>query len=267
MFGNVLNLRHLANQIGTDRPFYGLQARGLYGGDQPHETFEELARDYLVEVRLVQPRGPYFIGGFSGGGIAAIEMARQLREAGEEVALLVLLDTPLPQGELLSTADKIEMHVQNLRRRGAGYLGDWAKSRLDWELRRWRRRGESPAEAQQGAFHSQVIEAAFYRAIARYRVRHHEGTITLFRPKLNPIHVFGPDRQINKDKRFIYHDNGWGRFCDHVDVYEVPGDHDGMVLEPNVRVLAARLRASILEAEQRQQPSNVVPLNARDAAE
>ena len=47
----------------------------------------------------------------------------------------------------------------------------------------------------------------------------------------------------------IYHDNGWGPFVDNVDVFEVPGDHDSMVLEPNVRVLAARLRACIEDAE------------------
>jgi hypothetical protein len=40
MFGNVLNLRHLARLLGTDRPFYGLQARGLYGDQAPHDTFE-----------------------------------------------------------------------------------------------------------------------------------------------------------------------------------------------------------------------------------
>ena len=43
MFGNVLNLRHLAHQIGADRPFYGVQARGLYGGEVPHEDFVEMA--------------------------------------------------------------------------------------------------------------------------------------------------------------------------------------------------------------------------------
>lgn len=94
MFGNVLNLRHLAHQIGTNRPFYGLQARGLYGGEAPHDSFEDMARDYLAEVRLVQPHGPYLLGGFSGGGIAALEMAQQLRRAGEEVALLVMLTRP-----------------------------------------------------------------------------------------------------------------------------------------------------------------------------
>jgi thioesterase domain-containing protein len=61
--------------------------------------------------------------------------------------------------------------------------------------------------------------------------------------------VFGPDRQINVDKRFIYHDNGWAPFCDRVDVFEVPGTHDSMVLEPNVRVLASRIRGEIEAAE------------------
>ncbi|HEX2679345.1 MAG TPA: SDR family NAD(P)-dependent oxidoreductase, partial [Polyangiales bacterium] len=78
MFGNVINLRHLAGLIGEDRPFHGVQARGLLGNEDPHETFEEMARDYLAELRAVQPHGPYLLGGFSGGGIAAYEMARQL---------------------------------------------------------------------------------------------------------------------------------------------------------------------------------------------
>ena len=50
MFGNVLNLRHLAHLLGEDRPFYALQARGLYGDAEPHETFEEMATDYLAEI-------------------------------------------------------------------------------------------------------------------------------------------------------------------------------------------------------------------------
>ncbi len=56
----------------------------------------EAAADYIAELRQVQPHGPYLLGGFSGGGLTAWEMAQQLEAAGEEVALLVLLDTPLP---------------------------------------------------------------------------------------------------------------------------------------------------------------------------
>jgi hypothetical protein len=47
----------------------------------------------------------------------------------------------------------------------------------------------------------------------------------------------------------VFHDNGWGQHVPGIDVYEVPGTHDSMVLEPNVRVMAARLRSCILEAE------------------
>ena len=249
MFGNVLNLRHLANQIGGDRPFYGVQARGVYGGDEPHETFEEMATDYLHEIRTVQPHGPYLLGGFSGGGIAALEMARQLREAGEETILLVMLDTPLPQGPELTSQDKVQMHLQNLKREGVGYPVDWVKGRLAWREVARRRKLGIVDESAEGELHSSEIEAAFYRAIARYQVRHHPGTISLFRPKLDPTHVFGPDRMINRDKRFIYADNGWTPHCDRVDVYEMPGDHDSMVLEPNVRVLAARMREQIIAAE------------------
>ncbi|MFD2843725.1 phosphopantetheine-binding protein [Paracoccus cavernae] len=68
MFGNIMNLRQLAQRVGPDRHFYGLQARGLFGDDKPHESFIDAARDYLVEIRQVQPHGPYLLGGFSGGG-------------------------------------------------------------------------------------------------------------------------------------------------------------------------------------------------------
>jgi hypothetical protein len=62
--------------------------------------------------------------------------------------------------------------------------------------------------------------------------------------------VFGPGQAINKDRRRIYHDNGWSRYSDSVEVFESPGNHDSMVLEPNVRILAARLRPALNDAEQ-----------------
>ena len=73
--------------------------------------------------------------------------------------------------------------------------------------------------------------------------------IALFRPRLRPTHQLGPGRAINADRRRIYHDNGWAPFVRRVEVFEMPGDHDSMVLEPNVRVLAARIRDSLDSAE------------------
>ena len=69
MFGNVLNLRHLAHLLGNDRPFYGLQARGLFGDAAPHTTIEEAAADCLAEIRQVQPsRAPTFWAAFRAAG-------------------------------------------------------------------------------------------------------------------------------------------------------------------------------------------------------
>jgi thioesterase domain-containing protein len=245
MFGNVLNLRHLAHLVGADRPFYGVQARGLFGGDVPHEDFVEMATDYLKEVRSVQPHGPYLLGGFSGGGITAFEMAQQLRAEGEEVGLLVLLDTATAFNPPLRVTERVHIQLDNVRDRGPAYIRDWAVNRVQWEREKRRRRGDGDAETSDGALHSTAIEAAFYRALERYDTKPYDGVITLYRPALSPLHVFGPDRQINIDRRFIYDDNGWGPFCQRIDVTEVPGDHSGMVLEPNVRVLAGHLRAQL----------------------
>ena len=79
MFGNVLNLRHLAMHLGEDRSVFAIQAAGLRADEAPHRRFEDMAQAYLAEIRQVRPHGPYLLGGFSGGGITAYEMAHQLR--------------------------------------------------------------------------------------------------------------------------------------------------------------------------------------------
>jgi acyl transferase domain-containing protein/thioesterase domain-containing protein len=252
MFGNVLNLRHLAHLIGSDRPFYGLQARGLYGDHQPHETFEEMARDYLVEVRSVQPHGPYLLGGFSGGGITALEMAQQLHAAGEDVALLVFLDTPLPKAPPLSSVDKATIHLQRLVRGGPAYVTRWAQSRVRWELERFRERrdGAPVDESSSASFHSKTIEAAFRRSLDRYELAHYSGQVHLFRPKLDEAHRLPGNRVASSARELIWPDNGWTAHVDRLQVFEVPGNHDSMVLEPNVRVIAARLKRCIAKVEE-----------------
>ncbi|MFK7739276.1 MAG: beta-ketoacyl synthase N-terminal-like domain-containing protein [Planctomycetota bacterium] len=255
MFGNVLNLRHLAQLVGEDRPFYGLQARGLFGDMEPHETFEEAARDYLEEVRQLQPHGPYLLGGFSGGGITAYEMARQLREAGEEVSMLVLLDTPLPTRSEVSRQDRLRIHAQRMRRDGPGYLWQWVRSRAAWELGKLRRRVGSSAEEQVPAtFHSQVIEQAFRRQLGRYQMVEQPLRTWLFRPALDKRYKLakgehGSERFANEARELVLPDNGWTPFVGDLTVVETPGDHDSMVLEPNVRSLASVLRQAITEIE------------------
>ncbi len=95
--GNVLSFRDLAHELPADRPFYGLQSLGLEGDAEPLTSIEQIATTFLEQVREVQPRGPYHFIGACMGGVVAYEMAQQLRAAGEDVALLGLLETWPPE--------------------------------------------------------------------------------------------------------------------------------------------------------------------------
>jgi thioesterase domain-containing protein len=65
-----------------------MQSQGLDGAMPPLATIEEMAALYVSEMKRMQPRGPYLIGGYCSGGTVSIEMAQQLRAQGDEVALL-----------------------------------------------------------------------------------------------------------------------------------------------------------------------------------
>lgn len=246
MFGNVLNLRHLAQLAGADRPFYGLQARGLFGDIEPHASFDAAARDYIEELRSVQPCGPYLLGGFSGGGLAAYEMARQLRSQGQEVSRLVLLDTPLPWKGVVDRADRLKIQWQRLRRQGPVYIARWFKNRVAWEFGKLRDRfGAGEVVKEPATFHSKAVEAAFRAALVEYEVGSLDVPTWLFRPALDTTYDLGGGRYANKDRELVLPDNGWSQFLAELHVVETPGDHDGMVLEPNVRSLAALLREAL----------------------
>ena len=246
MFGNVLNLRHLAAHLGDDQPVYALQARGLHGDDKPHNRFEDMARDYLEEIRQLQPEGPYYLGGFSGGGITAYEMAQQLRAQGEEIGIIILLDTPTARVPTATRLDRLQIHAIHLKEQGLKYPLNWMKNRWAWEMRRFQPddREVTPAE-----FRSEEIEACFYEACATYEHKPYPGRLTLFRPALRERYVLGPDRVLNEDRQYVDHNNHWPQYVEGVDVHLVPGDHDSMVLEPHVRVLASEMKACLAEAQ------------------
>lgn len=251
MFGNVMNLRQLAQRLGADRKFYGLQARGLLGDDKPHGSFEEAARDYIAELREVQPHGPYLLGGFSGGGLTAYEMARQLRAAGEEVAMLVMLDTPMPLREPLSGKDRKLIRLGELREGGVGFLRQWLRDRIGYEISRRKKAQalESGVSAGEGAFHDLEIEAAFISWLPGMRITPWDGPVAMFRPPLDRRWKVSGGRYVTTGREYLLEDNGWTPFMPQLQVIEVPGTHDSMVLEPNVRRMASVLRDLLREAD------------------
>ncbi|HEX8091267.1 MAG TPA: amino acid adenylation domain-containing protein, partial [Blastocatellia bacterium] len=95
--GNVFCYVGLARRLGNRRPFYAFRARGLDEGQTPLSTVEEMADSYIEAMRAAQPEGPYFLGGWSFGGVVAYEMARKLQALGQDVARLILIDTSAPR--------------------------------------------------------------------------------------------------------------------------------------------------------------------------
>ncbi|MER5556990.1 amino acid adenylation domain-containing protein [Streptomyces sp. NPDC002506] len=112
----------LLSHLGPDRPLYGVQARSLTEPDFMPGTMEELAADYVREMRTVQPHGPYHLLGWSFGGMVAHAMATRLREEGEEVGLLVLLDTYVRgEGSPQEAPEAGEQQIFGLLLDAAGY--------------------------------------------------------------------------------------------------------------------------------------------------
>jgi thioesterase domain-containing protein/acyl carrier protein len=92
--GEGLSWRYagLLNYLPPDYPVYGLQSRSLTDMSSLPATIEEMAEDYLGQIREVQPTGPYYLLGWSFGGLIAQAIATRIQEQGEEVALLAVLD-------------------------------------------------------------------------------------------------------------------------------------------------------------------------------
>ncbi|HVG06916.1 MAG TPA: amino acid adenylation domain-containing protein [Thermoanaerobaculia bacterium] len=251
--GDVLCFFPLARRMGPDQPFFGFQARGLEDDAEPFATLEAMAAHYVSEMRRVQPAGPYRLGGWSFGGLAAYEMARQLSEQGEEVTLLAVLDTApgVPPEEpaepsvfedddtpwlvtiaeyvrglrgadlriteeqlaRLSSEERLRVFVDRLRAAGIVHAGEDGLAQLRRLLRVFKTNA---------------------RAFRSYRPRPYPGPIALFRAAGTG---FDPS---------LCHDLGWGRFTPSpVEVHEFPGDHISMMAEPDVAVLAERLRACL----------------------
>jgi thioesterase domain-containing protein/aryl carrier-like protein len=223
--GNVLNFRDISRAMEAGQPFYGLQARGIDGVSKPHETIEEMAEAYLAEIRAAQPSGPYMLGGYSGGGLVAFEMARRLTESGERVELLAFIDTFHPEMPLRQFT--LRMRVARLRSEGTSYLTG--------AFRRWR-------DDAQAARDDRAISDALAAG--------------------KPVPFDLRDRQLtrNFERAAVYADAGpnygWDRHVlGGVEVVLVPGNHHTLLLGSNAEPLVQSLRRALADASQRSGPN------------
>ena len=246
--GNVLCYADLARLMGPKQPFYGLQSRGLDGAEEPLTRIEEIAAMFLKEIREVQPSGPYYLLGACVGGLVAYEMAQQLRTAGQEVRLVILLETWVPEtatrqrfrpnvrvlGALHIIIERLRLYVEMLGKlRG--------RQRLKYLLERLKMLAAARNVFRGGAsseFYLQVVSQANLVAQRNYRPRPYPGRAVLFCAQ-------GRKMMNDEDCRFA-----WSRLIrGNLEVHSVAGDDSGtMLMEPRVRVLARKLKACIEKA-------------------
>lgn len=245
MAGRVLELWALQRAMRTDRTVYGIQSRGLEPDGETHFSVEDMAADYIRVLRGVQPRGPYSIGGYSFGGLVALEMAQQLTRAGETVARLVIIDTGVhPQflpfrqrmrhtlRQPLDTARRLAAMPGAERldfvSKKALVLRDRLRVKLGLPARRLDLVGDLVADADLPA-DLRRVRGGMMLATRNYRPRPYAGTVTL-------IHGEEPGAQ---DLLPIWRAVAGERLR----AQTTAGNHFTMILEPHVRDLARRLDA------------------------
>ena len=247
--GSVFHLMDLARETGgpeEDRPFYGVQAKGLADDGKPLSTVEELAEHYLVAIRGVRPSGPYHLGGFSMGGVVAYEIARRLLDAGEEVRALVMLDAfsdlGARMGELNRTKALFELAAGFGIEAGLEELGAQSdEEQIPFILEKGRVTRAVPlnmtaAELEQ---HFRVLQTSV-EAGRRYRATHYPGKVTVIRAERRPRR-----ESPNEDLTL-----GWEAVAaGGVEVMTTPGGHGTMLHSPCVEVLGRLLRDCLDRAE------------------
>ncbi len=236
--GIVICYHALAHRMGRERPFFAIRSRGLHGEEVLPSRMEEMAADYVAAVRAVQPHGPYHFGGWSAGGLIALEMAQQLLDQGEQIHLLALLDTTppahpgsSPEEDASNQEYGLDLSLQELARLGPDeqlpYLWQHALKLGLVDPGIPLQVAEQVLDELKRLFHHHMVLAS------AYRVRPYLGRVTLFRPSDAPVVVPTP------------RDRGWGKLAAAVDVHFVPGQHHSMVKEPHVQILASKLQACL----------------------
>jgi acetoacetyl-CoA synthetase len=115
---NVLDLYQTVKHLEISNPVYGVQAKGSDLKSEPLSTVRDMADFFVAAIQKIQPRGPYFLVGYSFGGVVMFETARRFTEKGERVGFLGIIEG-YPYRDFLPTAEKLRMKGQLLKRHGA----------------------------------------------------------------------------------------------------------------------------------------------------
>ena len=231
--GNVLGFADFSRHLGRDYPVYGLQARGVIEGQEPHTCLRAMASSYIEAICEVQPQGPYYLGGVSFGGIVAYEMALQLQTAGQQVAMLFIGDTWLLRGPHYRRL-RYALHVPLLVY-AIGY-----RETIRLLVRKLSGRRNFPVfrkrEPYANELHLRKMEAHSL-AMLEYIPGVYPGKVILFRSKDFSRYIQGLEHYFGGPEM------GWNELAlGGVELYWLPGTHHDMFYGDNAAYFAARIK-------------------------
>ncbi|MBE9228059.1 amino acid adenylation domain-containing protein, partial [Phormidium sp. LEGE 05292] len=233
MFGVVFPYLELAHHLNSDRSFYGLQPLGLDGKAPPLNRMEAIASYYIQAIQTIQPQGPYFLGGWSFGGLVAFEMAQQLTQAGQQINLLAIIDTTAPSNKP-SLCQSLKFLLGTALWSVLPFLLDYsalATNRWQWSAIERLLSEESRLKLLDESAIAPMLKIFYANAQAAYR----------YIPNNYPnrIAVFKATEQIDSVK----HDRtlGWSKLASDIQLHQVPGNHLSLLKPPHVQILAQQL--------------------------
>jgi thioesterase domain-containing protein/acyl carrier protein len=212
--GTIFWFLELARYLDKNQPIYGIQDPSIFSDDLLFTSLSEMAAYYLHCIQQIHPKGPFVIAGSSFGATIAFEIAKQLESRNEQVAFVGLFDGWAIYPEAVRNKAFFE---KNMQRQMQDLLlkfdlYDLANAKT-WIARQWHR--------------NQLLQDYQYQPI--------QAPLTLFKaeeltPELSSIDA--PD-------------NFWEKFTSHLEIIKIPGDHETIFQEPNVKSLAQALRGCL----------------------
>jgi amino acid adenylation domain-containing protein len=252
--GNAFSFHPLLKYLPEDRPVYFFRSRGLEAGEWIEKTVEGIATGYLMEIKRIQPQGPYHFIGSSGGGLTAYEMAQQLQRQGEKVGLLVMLDTSIPEKGYEKEQDPNRVNWRNnkvLKRKKSEFV----ELRKKWRrrLRRQRSRIEQNGLRYFFEFLTQFIKfrmdvlARNFRKDNTFKLQkevekanYAAGRVYKIKPYSGQVIYFSADRKAIRQG--MAPDISWEKVgVKELIVHSMNCEHFDLLLEPFVQQVAEKL--------------------------
>lgn len=249
--GHVMSYQDLAKHV-TDRPFIGIQSPGIVGKDSELDSVEKMAAYYLTLIRQRQPVGPYFIGGWSFGGIVAYEIARRLEEVGEQVLCVVLIDSFLPQMENSYSDEESLFHtfISDLQGRFPQLVvnaDDFTRGTLEEKQNRLLTILKGYAILPEETDNRQM--EILYQVYRYNTIAMHNYQVQPIRSAVHLIKALQVNMEAFRNHPLASNPAlGWEQYCD-VTVGEMDGDHYSLFNSMNAPHLAVQINKSLTPAK------------------